>query len=436
MRDKLLAFLRENAMLPPGSTVFCALSGGADSTALTHCLFSLRDVLDIRVCACHFNHRLRGAESDGDEAFCREFCRTLGIPLTVGSGDVRSRQERTGESLEEAARKCRYAFFDTLPGPVATAHTADDDLETFLLAVLRGTGLKGLGGIPPVRGKLIRPMLTVTRDEVLAYLRENGLPHREDSTNAADSCVRNRLRHSVIPLLRAENPSLAPNAVRMMQLLRADEALLQAQADPLLCGSEEGGWDIAPLRAAPAPLRQRALRTMLSAIRAPKLSASHISAVEALVLGDDPSAQAALPGGWTAERRYDLLLLRQEGAPLRFAPCVLPCPGSVFLPETGMTVTVLPAECGIAASAVENGEILVRARQTGDSIRLSGGSRSLKKLYIDRRVPLSRRDVCPVLESGGRVLAAYPFGLNAEFAAKPGEPAFTIRFEEKEEKPS
>ena len=434
MRDKLLAFLRETVMLPPGSTVFCALSGGADSVSMTHCLFSLQDVLGVTVCACHFNHRLRGAESDGDESFCREFCRMLGIPLTVGSDDVLTRQKQTGESLEEAARMCRYAFFNTLDGLVATAHTADDDLETFLLAMLRGTGLKGLGGIPPVRGKLIRPMLTVTRTEVLEYLHKNGLPHREDSTNVADDCVRNRLRHSVIPLLKAENPSLAPSAVRMMQLLRADEALLQAQADPLLCGSEAGGWAVAPLRAAPAPLRQRALRTALSAIHAPKLSASHISAVEALVLGDDPSAQAALPGGWTAERCYDLLLLRKSGAPLFFAPRILPCPGSVFLPETGMTVTALPAERGIAASAVENGEILVRPRQTGDSIRLPGGSKTLKKLYIDRKIPLSRRDACPVLESGGNVLAAYPFGLNAEFAAKPGEPAFAIRFEEKEEK--
>lgn len=147
MRDKVLRWCRENAMLSPGQTVVCAVSGGADSVAMLHILCSLREALGVTVSAAHFNHRLRGAESDRDEAFVRKLCGDWGVPLAAASGDAAARARETGESLEEAARNLRYAFFASLGQTVATAHTADDNLETMLLNFLRGTGLTGLGGI-------------------------------------------------------------------------------------------------------------------------------------------------------------------------------------------------------------------------------------------------------------------------------------------------
>ena len=163
----------------PGDTVVCAVSGGADSMALLWGVYLLKDPLGIRLEAAHFNHRLRGTESDRDEAFVREFCDRFDIPLHVGGGTVTAGKK----GLEAAARDARYAFLRTLPGRIATAHTADDNAETVLMHLVRGTGLKGLGGIAPVNGKLIRPMLTVTRQQVLAFLEEYHIPHIEDSSN-------------------------------------------------------------------------------------------------------------------------------------------------------------------------------------------------------------------------------------------------------------
>ena len=209
MRAEVLAWMQAQRMTEPGDTVVCAVSGGADSVSMLHVLLSLQDTLGIRVEAAHFNHHLRGAESDRDEAFVRQLCASLGVPLHTGGGDVQARAAQTHESLEEAARKLRYAFFDTLPGLVATAHTQDDNLETVLLNLTRGTGLAGLTGIPPKRGRLIRPMLVCTRAQIEACLAEHGFSYVTDSTNLLPDARRNRLRQRVIPLLREENPAVA-----------------------------------------------------------------------------------------------------------------------------------------------------------------------------------------------------------------------------------
>ena len=168
MLNELSRFLRQFQMVQPGDTVICALSGGADSVALTFGMYLLKEELGIRLEAAHFNHGLRGAESDGEEAFVREFCEGYKIPLHVGREAVVPGKK----GLEAAAREARYRYFSTLDGKIATAHTADDNAETVLMHLTRGTGLKGLGGIAPVSGNLIRPMLSVTRKQVLEFAEE------------------------------------------------------------------------------------------------------------------------------------------------------------------------------------------------------------------------------------------------------------------------
>ena len=159
MRNKLLRMIRQYDMIMPGDTVVCAVSGGADSVALLFAMYLLKDKLDIRLEAAHFNHHLRGEESDGDEAFVREFCGRYDIPLHVGSEEVRSGKK----GLEAAARDARYAFLRSLDGKISTAHTADDNAETVIMRMIRGTGLKGLGAIVPVSGNVIRLMLLINR---------------------------------------------------------------------------------------------------------------------------------------------------------------------------------------------------------------------------------------------------------------------------------
>jgi len=408
MRNKVLQHLRETGLIPPKSHVICALSGGADSVAMTHLLFTLQKELDFRLSACHFNHKLRGEASDADETFCRTFCGELGLSLLVGSEDVLARAQETGESLEEAARNCRYAFFASLEGLVSTAHTASDQAETVLLNLIRGTGLKGLGGIPPKRDGIIRPLLTVSREEVVAYLKEHNLPHREDGSNQEDDCLRNRLRHHVVPLLKQENPALLSSVEQMTQFLRQDEELLQSQADALLQG-DENGWAIAPLRDAPPPLRRRAIRKLLNDCHIPKLCAAHILAAESVILGSDPSAEISLPLGLRFFRSYETVALRQGSEVLTFKEVTLPCPGTAEIPELDLAF--------IAAFKAKT-PISIRPRKEGDSIRLKGGTKSVKKLLIDKKIPANLRESIPVLVREGEVLSVWGVADSVDFAEK------------------
>lgn len=384
MRSKILAVLGD--VLRPGDTVTCALSGGADSVAMTHAVVSLKDQLGIRVQACHFHHHLRGEEANGDAEFCRDFCKALNIPLLTEHGDVSARMAVTGESLEEAARHLRYGFFAGLSGTVLTAHTADDNAETVLMNLIRGTGLKGLCGIPKQRDNLLRPMLSVSREEVLAYLDAHGLSHREDSTNQADDCLRNRVRHHVMPLLKAENATVLQGISRMTETLRNDENYLQELADRVVCS-------VSKLRLAPQPLRRRAIRSLLSPVS--KLTAAHIEAAEGLIFSDNPSGCLNFPQGLTLRRSYDDLCWENQSAPGGFLPAELPCPGEVSIPELGMTL-----RCETSAP----GSITVRPRKTGDRIRLPGGTKSVKKLMIDKKIPLVQREMIPILEYGKEIL--------------------------------
>ena len=198
MINKVSAFIRKEQLIAPNDRICCALSGGADSVALFFALYLLQEKLQFTLSAVHFNHGLRGEEAERDQAFTQKLCAQYDVPLHIGQAQVVA----GAKGLEAAARDARYAFFDTLSEKIATAHTADDNAETVLMHLIRGSGLKGLGGIAPQRGKIIRPMLTVTREEVLAFLQEYSLPHIEDSSNASDDFFRNRLRHRLLPLLK------------------------------------------------------------------------------------------------------------------------------------------------------------------------------------------------------------------------------------------
>ena len=204
MLNKLLKFIRQENLLEPGDRVTCAVSGGADSMALLFGLYLLRQKLGITLEAAHFNHRLRGEESERDARFVSDFCRDYQIPLHMGAGTITPGKK----GLEAAAREARYGFLESLPGKIATAHTAADNAETVLMHLIRGTGLRGLGGISPVRGSIIRPMLLITRQEVEAFLEEWSIPHVEDGSNESSQFLRNRIRHQMMPLFRQDRKSV------------------------------------------------------------------------------------------------------------------------------------------------------------------------------------------------------------------------------------
>ena len=229
--DKIKAICLEYNMISPGDTIVCGLSGGADSVCLLTALLKLSAEMDFSVEAVHVNHCLRGDESDGDEDFCRRLCGELGVPFRAERRDVKSFAEENSLSVEEAARKVRYAVFSSVSGgkKIATAHNADDNLETMLLNLVRGSGIKGIAGIPPVRGNIIRPLLAVSRREIESYLLECDQDFVTDSTNLSDDYTRNKLRHNVIPVLKQINGSLTETAVGTARVLRSENDFIESE---------------------------------------------------------------------------------------------------------------------------------------------------------------------------------------------------------------
>lgn len=245
MKVKIKETIASYNMLEKGDNVVVGVSGGADSIALLHVLNSIKDELGITIFVCHINHNLRGEESLRDENFVRNFCKNIDITPEVFSVDVKGSVEKH-ESIEERARKIRYSCFEKLciekKAKLATAHTASDNAETVFINILRGTGTKGLGGIPPVRGNIIRPLLRCTREDIEKYCAENKLEFVTDSSNLSDDYTRNKLRHHLIPMLKEFNPSILESISRMTAAVYDDNVYLERAAEKAKneCKAEDG----------------------------------------------------------------------------------------------------------------------------------------------------------------------------------------------------
>lgn len=267
--DKIRAAIAEFDMLSE-SRICVALSGGADSVSL---LIALNE-LHFEVSACHLNHALRGEASDRDELFCRDLCERLGVPFYSRKINVAELAEKH-ESIEQAARRVRYAFFEEALGHfgasvLATAHNANDNAETVLLNLTRGTGLKGLCGIPPVRAfgeglLVIRPLIYCERAQIEAFLKERGQASVTDATNLSEDYTRNKIRRRVLPELAEINPSILAVIARMTNNLRADSEFLDALAEEALAKTRQGrGWNALELSKLPKPIKARAVRKILN----------------------------------------------------------------------------------------------------------------------------------------------------------------------------
>ena len=302
-------------MLEDGDTVIVGLSGGADSTALLRVLCELKTEYNLNLIAAHVNHGIRGAEADRDEAFCKELCKKLGVQIYAFHIDIPELAKERGVSLEVAGRDARYEFFTGLAGEngkIATAHNAQDTAETLLLNLCRGTGLKGLTGIPPVRfvehkagcrsdetvsTMVIRPLIECTREEIEAYLESLGQDYVTDSTNLEDDYTRNRIRHNVIPELVAVNENAMGNITRCISTLKDDSDFLEALAEELVSSSNRGdGLDTDALLAAPKPVLSRAVSRLAYDVCGRYPEKVHIlKAMDMMKIGRTDQVQ--IPGG-------------------------------------------------------------------------------------------------------------------------------------------
>jgi len=448
--SKILEYADENEMLPESGLVLVCVSGGADSMCLLEVMRHISYEIGFDIAVAHYNHELRGEESDRDETFVMEICEEHGIPFYSGRGDVASFAKSHGFSIEEAARNMRYEFFyDTAEKAgaerIATAHTMDDNAETMLINLARGAGANGMSGIPPVRDTVIRPLLRVSRDEVMDFIAEREILYVEDSTNSLDIFTRNKVRRSIVPLIREINPRFNEAASTASELFRADEEFIADIADLFVVECCVGlTADAADLAVLPFSVSSRVIRKLYGG----NLSFNHVKDVLALCAGDNPSASLSLPG-MIVYREYDRVVFdtKPEGSDDEFAPLYPTIGDSSIILGLGLKITCKSVlysdnmgELGVNTSFTSFlfkyadicGKISVRSRREGDSIRLKGqsGTKSLKKLFIEKRIPVRKRNLIPVICDEKGVLGIYKLGAGDRAAPEPGYSAVLIIFEE------
>jgi tRNA(Ile)-lysidine synthase len=476
LEQQVLTSIRQSRMVAPGDRVAVAVSGGADSVALLRLLAGFRDTLGITLLVAHFNHALREADSEGDAQFVADLARDLRLECICEREDVAAAASRQHLNLEDAARRLRYAFFGRiveqgLATRVAVAHTADDQAETMLARLFRGTGPAGLAGIYPVLGAIVRPLLAVRREDLREYLRRLGQPWREDLTNFDLSRQRAQIRAQLLPVLQLDfSPRIVDHLGDLARLSREEQhfwsALVEDRFGRLV--REESGRFVVQVRdlisplasvvsgpAGPsgpsgAPFRaltERLVRRLYEGVRGNcrDLTAEHVDQVIRLASECTSGSRIELPGGVVAERIFGDLVFskatREARATRRAETGSIPPAYNyvVSLPSEGMAAISVP-ELGarfllkmIDWSSTERdtnledtldadllkSTLTLRNWQPGDAYRPRGHrqARKLKQLFLARRVPRDERARWPVIECGGRIVWSRGMPLADDFCA-------------------
>ena len=420
----------------PGERVVCAVSGGADSMCLLHLVWSQ----GCDVTAAHFEHGIRGEESLRDAKFVEDWCVEHGIPVIIEHGDVPAYAEESGKSLEEAARELRYEFLSRTAEKIGadhilTAHTRDDNAETMLFNLIRGSGTMGLRGIPRSRGLILRPLLQVSRAEIEAYLEDNQVPHVEDSSNQSDAYTRNLIRHRIMPLLREINPRFPEAAARTAALAARDEdCLSQMAADFINNELRDESLPLAAFNALHPAIASRVARELM-----PGLSMERVEALLRFA-GSSEYGVLELPGR-TLRREQGRLYLNKDDE--FFLPVRRLIPGkSLPIPELGLRLET--REC------VYNGEIhdlfktfylkceivrtdlLCTGRRPGDCMRPVGRgvNKRLSALFKEAGFTRAMRDRCLILRDEAGLFFARGLAIDERAVPKKGDRALKISVQE------
>ena len=480
LEERILHTIRKSRMLPPGTRAGVAVSGGADSVGLLHLLENLKADLGVTLVVVHFDHSLRGAESTADAEFVAGLARASGLEYILGREDVAAAAARNRWNLEDAARRMRYAFFERVVAEgratrIAVAHTADDQAETVLARLIRGTGPAGLAGIYPAIGSVVRPLLSVRRNELRDYLWQRGYEWREDSSNDDTQRLRARIRKQLLPILdRDFSPAIVTHLSELARLSREQEMFWVALVEDRFRGhvraaKGEAKIDVADLllplegflpiasaatvdHAAPGrALTERLVRRIYQQARGDcrELGARHVEQVIRLAATSSSGRRVTLPGGIIVERNFNELVFHGAPRPARSMTSSKAAPASgnfryiVQLPEFGQTsvsVTELGTRFDLKvidwsfeerdtkreAQALDAGllraPLVLRSWQAGDAYRPRGHRqpRKLKQMLLAGRIPSGARAAWPVLESAGQVIWARGLPLAEDYCAREG----------------
>ena len=446
LEQKALCALRQYSLFSQGDRIAVGVSGGADSVALLRFLAALRPQFGWDLVVCHIHHGLRGAEADRDECFVRALAEQLGLPCAVSRIDAAALALRDHISVEEAGRMARYAFFAQTAGEggrIATAHTLDDSIETVLMNLVRGTGLRGLCGIPRIRGNIVRPLLDCTRAEVEDYLGALGQPYCTDSTNLTDDYTRNRIRHDILPRLCALNPNFPGAMARMLPRLAAQQALtdcLAAQSAQQLHAAC-GGLSRQGLSALPEPVCDRLLLRLLEQNRLPVSAAAVARMTETLRTGGKLDLAAR---SWFFVAQGDLaaVIYAPPGGippvpvplPQEETPVILP-----FSPQKSLKLTLCNK---IVANTSEKfnisllkyaidcdrikGYSFMRTRRPGDTFIIGKKQLSLGEAWAAAGIPALLRPALMVLADEQGVLWAEGIGSSSRAAVTENTKQYVI----------
>jgi len=427
--------IRHYHMLDEGDTVLVGVSGGPDSVALLHSLVTLGPEWSLRLVIAHLNHQLRGVTADHEAAFVGSLAAGLGIRCEMGSRNVAKYGAEHRLSIQEAARIVRYAFYDEgaakySAGKIALGHHADDNAESILMHLLRGTGPLGLTGIPPVRhGRIIRPLIGLTRKEILAFLELGGFEYMSDRSNLDRRYLRNRIRHELLPYLKERyNPNTVCALNRLACILRDEEDFWDQQVRRTL---QDLILDHTPDRLSlmrrglsdlhPALLRRLVRHAVLSLKGDMRgLGHVHVEAVARLIAAPSPSGRLDLPQGIRVVRDREEINLSlspiEEGASFEYR---IPCTQTTFIREIGIFLKLsvcdgsdvshpenYPLTTALFDLAAVTFPLKVRNFKQGDRFNPLGlvGSQKVKTFFINQKVPRSKRLRCPILLSGGRII--------------------------------
>lgn len=412
--DTVRDCIRRHALLTAGDTVLAAVSGGADSVALLFGLLELRGELGITVVAAHLDHGLRGAASTTDRTFVEALTRRFGVPCVAESAAVPS------GNVEAEARRVRYAFLERAADllgatKIATGHTRDDQAETVLLRLVRGAGPRGLGGIRPRRGRIVRPLLRCDRLEVRAFLVEHALEWRRDASNFDTTFERTRVRHGFLPALARElNPRLAATLADLADLMREEDGVLDRLA---AAGARQSALAIPMLEALERPLARRAVRIWWRRFGSDRrLGRDHIEAIMRLALRPAGGGEIAVPGGTVVRTGRELRFTTERVTasadlwqiPLSADhPVTTPGGWSLHLATVPRADAPSPDDATCVADADQlTGALVVRNRRPGDRLRALGlaGHTTLKRLFSARGIPRHERGDHPVIACGDEVL--------------------------------